>query len=280
MSSRIELFSPAKLNLFFRVLRAREDGYHEISSLFQAISLGDLLSVELGESDELVCSDPELSRNISTNLVFRALDLFRKKTGSAVKARFHLIKKIPMRAGLGGGSGNLATALWGLNQLTGYGASERELAEWAAEVSSDGPFFFSHGTAYCTGRGEVIQDVDSLAESEVWVAKPREGLETPLVYQQCIPSLLIPRNPASILKGFYANQPEYFNDLEAGAFRLLPVLSKVKSDLLELGFREVVMTGSGSAFFCLGQVDDPTLEGIQFFKVEFLSREKGEWYQR
>lgn len=94
------LFSPAKLNLFFRVLRKREDGYHDISSLFQAISLGDTLSLSIDTQDSFTCSNPELPLD-SSNLVIKALHLFRKKTSIPFSVRIHLDKQIPMEAGLG-----------------------------------------------------------------------------------------------------------------------------------------------------------------------------------
>src|ERR1700688_1220422 len=104
----VALFSPAKLNLFFRVLRRREDGYHEIASLYQAVNLGDTLQVQLGESQRLTCDDPSLPCD-GSNLILKAAQVFRRNTGLDLKAHFHLIKRIPIQSGLGGGSGNAAT---------------------------------------------------------------------------------------------------------------------------------------------------------------------------
>src|SRR5947207_2922776 len=104
-------FSPAKVNLFFRVLRKRLDGYHEVASLFQAINLGDLLTAEWAEEDQLLIDHPTLKSD-HTNLVIKALEVFRQKTAITTKVRFTLTKRIPMQSGLGGGSSNAATALW------------------------------------------------------------------------------------------------------------------------------------------------------------------------
>ncbi|MES2198630.1 MAG: hypothetical protein V4489_00475, partial [Chlamydiota bacterium] len=115
---QLSFLSPAKINVFFKVLRKREDGFHEISSLYQAITLFDTLQIRLSAKDEFTCSDPSLSLD-HTNLVNKALNLFRKKTGSSDQFSIHLDKKIPMQAGLGGGSSNAATALWAFSKLLG-----------------------------------------------------------------------------------------------------------------------------------------------------------------
>jgi 4-diphosphocytidyl-2-C-methyl-D-erythritol kinase len=137
----MRFFSPAKLNLFFRVLYKREDQYHEIASLFQAVSLGDFLSIEMSEEDVLSCNDLSLLCDRS-NLIMKALDLFRKKTGIKIAVKVHLEKNIPLQSGLGGGSSNAATTLWGLNELCGRPASLRQLQNWSSEIGSDIPFFF------------------------------------------------------------------------------------------------------------------------------------------
>jgi len=154
----LELASPCKINLFLRILRKREDGYHELASMFQAISLHDDLSFTVlpddAEEDQLECEDPNVPLDRS-NLVLKAIDVFRKRTGRTEKFRVKLNKQVPVQAGLGGGSANAATALWGVNQLCGKIATNEELADFGAEIGSDISFFFSLGTAYCTGRGEV-----------------------------------------------------------------------------------------------------------------------------
>ena len=151
----MKFLSPAKLNLFLRVLRKRSDGYHELASLFQAIDLVDALHVREVSEDRFSCSDPALLG--PSNLVLRALKLFREKTGLQFPVEMHLEKRIPMQSGLGGGSSNAATALFALNVLAGRVATEEQLCAWSQEIGSDVPFFFSLGTAYCTGRGKSTQ---------------------------------------------------------------------------------------------------------------------------
>lgn len=142
----IALFSPAKINLFLRVLGKRSDGYHEIASLFQAINLGDNLTFTLSEQDHLTCSDPHLPCD-HTNLVIKAVHLFRKKTNLDTPVTIHLEKEIPSQAGLGGGSSNAATTLWALNALHNYPYTIGQLQIWSAEIGSDIPFFFLSGNS-------------------------------------------------------------------------------------------------------------------------------------
>jgi 4-diphosphocytidyl-2-C-methyl-D-erythritol kinase len=126
-SSTLTLFSPCKINLFLRILRKRADGYHDLASLFQAVGFGDTLELtpiqEGGEKDEFTCNMPGVPVD-SSNLVLRALQLMRQKTGCTDQFfRANLIKQCPAQAGLGGGSANAATAMWGANQLMGEPAT-------------------------------------------------------------------------------------------------------------------------------------------------------------
>ncbi len=271
------LFSPAKVNLFFRVIKKRLDGYHEIASLYQSLSLGDQLEVKCADEDRLTCDDPTLACDRS-NLVLRAADLFRKKTGLAIHAHFHLLKRIPIQAGLGGGSSNAATTLWALNTLAGSPASLSELKLWSAEIGSDVSFFFSNGTAYCEGRGEILSNLAPLSIQKGWIAKPKSGLSTPLVYQNTQVATLEARDPKQALASFFDGKPHFFNDLEPASFKLAPELLTLKHELNQ-NFEDVVMTGSGTAFFCLGKEVAPNIAKVDFYPVDFVRRSEEKWYE-
>lgn len=271
------LFSPAKLNLFFRVLRRREDGFHEIASRYQAISLGDLLHFERAEHDQLTCDDPTLSCG-EDNLINKALKLFRKRVPHFFPVRIHLTKNIPMQSGLGGGSSNAATTLWALNELTGSPLSIQDLIELGAEFGSDISFFFSSGASQCRGRGEILEECSRYHPAPFWVAKPNYSLSTPEVYKNLDASSLPQRDAQEAFASFSSGNPQYYNDLEQSAFRLRPELNTFRKQLEDLGFTKVVMTGSGTAFFCFGQVERPVLEETSFFPVNFVFRKDGSWY--
>ena len=154
-SSSLNLFSPAKINIFLRIVRRREDGFHDLASLFHVIDLGDDMTFTLlppgSTSDQLTCNFPDVPTDES-NLVIKALNLFRRKTGATDRFSVDLFKRVPHGAGMGGGSGNAATTLWAANEMCGRPATAEQLLEWSGEIGSDISVFFSSGAAYCTGR--------------------------------------------------------------------------------------------------------------------------------
>lgn len=273
----LTLFSPAKVNLFLRVLSRREDGYHSLASLFQAINLVDTLHVRIADTDTLTCTVPGIPLD-RTNLIWKAADLFRRKTALSFHVCVHLEKHIPIEAGLGGGSSNAATMLWALNELFGRPASLLELITWSAEIGSDITFFLSQGTAYCTGRGEVILSLPSLPNQNLWIVKPTEGLPTPQVYRRVEVHTLPNRNPEESLAACRAGQPHYYNDLEPAAFAVQPSLGTLKQRLLHAGFSHVLMCGSGSSFACFGEGAPPFLPGVAIYPARFINRLPGRWY--
>jgi len=274
----IRLQSPAKINLFLRVLGKRPDGYHELASLFQAVSLCDTLECALDRADQLTCNHPGVPLD-SSNLILKAADLYRRKTGLQCGLKVHLDKQVPMQGGLGGGSSNAATALWALNVLNNHLVPDRDLAAWAAEIGSDVSFFFSTGTAYCTGRGEQILNQPSLQGKEFWIVKPSQGTSTPLVYKNLELDRLPCRDPLIALESFETDDPHYFNDLEEAAYKVMPDLKTIKTRIEEGGF-QAILSGSGSSFFCTGSGDMPFLEGCESIKVKTLKREQGAWYEQ
>jgi 4-diphosphocytidyl-2-C-methyl-D-erythritol kinase len=263
-------YSPAKINLFFRVLRKRSDGFHEIASLYQAIDLFDRISFSKSEADSLTCSDPQLSCG-GDNLIVKALNLFRSHYPVPCGINIHLEKRIPMQAGLGGGSGNAATTLWGLNEWAGRPANLDQLITMGASLGSDVAFFFSHGTAYCTGRGEILEPFTLPRSLEGWLAKPPFGLSTPLVYRETRIEELTDRDPKEILAGY----PLFYNDLEPAAFRLEPRLDSFRKQLEQMGFESVTMTGSGTAFFCIGGSRPNSIEMTPFRSIQ---RDADAWF--
>jgi 4-diphosphocytidyl-2-C-methyl-D-erythritol kinase len=282
VQGRLFFISPAKINVFFRVLHKRNDGLHEIASLYQAINLCDRLVVESSKVDLFTCSDPALATD-DTNLVMKALSLFRQHTGVIDPLKIHLEKNIPVQAGLGGGSSNAATALWAFSQIFSTCSSKEELAHLGAKLGSDVPFFFSSGTSYCTGRGEKLRDVSVptyLENASIWIAKPFFGVSTPEVYSLCKPNLLPQRDPQEALGLFLRGEALFYNDLEMSAFSLYPALKTLKKTLLESGFEHVVMSGSGSSFFCIGQGTPYPIKGVELFQVGLVqSANVSRWYQ-
>jgi len=201
----------------------------------------------------------ELIPTDETNLVMRALALYAERTGETRKIHCRLHKAIPAQGGLGGGSCDAATALFAANRMAGYPVSQDTLIEWGAELGSDVSFFFSQGSAYCTGRGEIITPLERpLAPTACYLIKPAEGCSTPAVFKSLGLSpdeTLEGPDPEGLLDKFVKGSvydAEYINDLEPPAFAVLPTLKNLRDDLREFGFKAVMMSGSGSTIFCMG----------------------------
>ena len=273
----LKLYSPAKINLFLRVLNKRVDGYHNIASLFQAIDLFDIMNFEFSKEDQFSCSDSSLPMN-SSNLVIKAINVFRKNTGLKHSLKVHLEKKIPMLAGLGGGSANAATTLWAMNKLHNNPISTEDLIFLAKDIGSDVAFFLSEGTAYCTGRGEKITKVEPLQKKTIWIVWPKSGVSTPDVYKNVNIKETDNTSPEHFLEMFLMGSPKYVNDLELPAFALMPELAQLKQKLLNKGFQTVMLSGSGTCFFCIGSCYPPDDEDLSCFRVSFLNRHPNQWY--
>ena len=264
----IQLQAPAKINLFLRALHKRTDGYHELASLLQTIGLADTLTLKLADKDTFSCSDPCLQGE--DNLAIKALRLFRRHVNRPFFVACTLEKKIPLQAGLGGGSSDAAAMLIGLNRLLESPLADDELCKLASELGSDVPFFLKGGSAFCQGRGERITPLSPLACKTVWIIKPPFGLSTPEVYRALNIAGLKPRCPHTSLSEHLQGQGEYYNDLEGAALLLRPQLATLKHTLLASGFSTVLLSGSGSAFFCLGD-GSPSLSPDHFVcKTRFL----------
>jgi len=295
----LSLFSPCKINLFLRIIRKRSDGFHDLASLFQTIGFGDMLHLKLeeetAEADTFECNMEGVPTDKS-NLVIRALDLVRTKTGNEDKFfKANLVKQVPAQAGLGGGSGNAAAAMWGANELLGKPATLEQLVEWSGDLGSDITFFLSEGTAYCTGRGEIMTPVAPLPDgTKVCIVKPDIGLSTPEVFRALDYDQLSTLDPEDLLETFMkkgavdAGKSAYVNDLEQPAFDCLPQLRELKEELQTVeGFDHVMMSGSGTSIFCIGEPkgwDDfmkkfGEREGVNIFPAEFTSRKEGQWFE-
>jgi 4-diphosphocytidyl-2-C-methyl-D-erythritol kinase len=289
---QIDLFSPSKINLFLRIVRRREDGYHDLASLFHVIDLGDEMSFAKSSSetkDTLVCEDTSIPLDES-NLVIKALNLFREKTGVKQYFWVELKKTVPSGAGLGGGSGNAATALYAANKLCGDIATEEELLEWSGDIGSDISVFFSTGAAYCTGRGEIVENVEPPLPltTKMCLVKPSIGLSTPTIFKALDLDKRSTADPLALLKSLNEDGCTYenaINDLERPAFSKLPELGELKDKLIDATKEDgavVFMSGSGSTIVLLGTDNVPqfAMEDDDLFKskARLISRKKGEWF--
>jgi 4-diphosphocytidyl-2-C-methyl-D-erythritol kinase len=257
------LWAPAKVNLYLEVLGKRPDGYHEIATAMVAVNLYDTLRLREDDSGQvsLHCSDPSLAVDQS-NLVMRAATLLQQRTGCRRGVQIHLTKRIPMAAGLAGGSSDAAATLAGLNQMWQLGLARDELARLAAELGSDVAFFYYPPAAWCTGRGEVVTPLPLGRPLWLVVVKPPVGLTTADVYRA------LPRQTSEILETSEVVPGEAIrqalatgdlvaagrllhNRLQPAAEALCPVLADYRERLARLQPAGVALSGSGTSLFAL-----------------------------
>lgn len=253
--------APAKVNLTLEVLGKRSDGFHALRSAFAALDLHDRLAVHPAPDIEIECDLPALATH--ENLAWRAADALRRDSGIRVGVRLVLEKRIPLEAGLGGGSADAAAALVAANALWDLGYSRDRLREIGASIGSDVPFFLGDGPlALVTGRGEVLQPLavpSALRAARFVLVKPPVGISAGAVYRAYPPSRWGgdgDRTTPWLRAAHAAPGPEAlpspFNDLEPVALDLAPEASAAKAALIANGAPHAVMSGSGSTFFaCL-----------------------------
>ena len=272
--------SPCKINLLLNILGRRPDGFHELETVMHPVPVCDTLEfATAARGFELTGSDPALPMDAS-NLVHRAATAFLQAAGIRDGVRIHLEKHIPMAAGLGGGSGNAATTLLGLNDLFGHPLDAAALTALAAQLGSDVPFFLQPGPALATGRGEHVQAFGWFpAFHDAWVLliHPGFGIATAWAYQSLarFPRALngVPGRSARLIArleqpDLAAAGAEFYNSLEAPALEKYPILQLFQEFLRGEGAAATLMSGSGSTTFAV-ITGEP---GAQRLREKFLSR--------
>ncbi len=263
MALALEKKSSCKVNLLLNILGKRADGFHELETVMQPLAVYDHLTFERGpQGIELSCSEPSLPTD-SRNLVYKAAALFLETAGIREGVRVHLEKQVPLAAGLGGGSGDAATTLLGLNELFGFPLSDERIQALAASLGSDVAFFLQSQPALATGRGEKVQPLGALNALEgaaFILIHPGFGISTAWAYQN------LARFPAalngkagraerliSLLRRstLEAAGGEFYNSLEAPAFYKYPLLALFQEFLRENGAAAALMSGSGSTTFAV-----------------------------
>ncbi len=265
---QVVVYAPAKLNLLFEVLAKRDDGFHEIETLMCPVSLFDtlyFLREDASAQLEITCRPgtgaPAQSSGCLAapqgreNLAIRAVELLRQRTGVSLGASLRLVKRIPVAAGLGGGSSDAAAALAAANLAWGLGWPQAKLAALGAELGSDVPFFLEGGMAVCRGQGERVERVEAGGPLHFVVVRPPIGLSTAAVYGVCRPA----DNPitlAPILEALRRRDLRWLgrlllNRLQPAAEQLSPWIGRLRAAFAGLDFLGHGMSGSGTAYYGL-----------------------------
>ncbi len=276
---KITLKSPAKINWFLYITGKRNDGYHNLFSLMQKISLFDTLSFEPSDEEDIhIISNINIP--LKNNLIYRAAIALKAYTGYHRGAMITLYKEIPLEAGLGGGSSNAATTLLGLNKLWNLRLSEKELLELASDIGSDVPFFISKGPAYVKGKGEQIIQAEFTSNHNLFIliVKPNFGVSTSKAYKELtsyskIENNLLEQTEDVFIKKRYHLLPKIMrNDLEEPVFRLYPELKESKKQLLNCGALGALLSGSGSSLYGIFKKRYEAERASGHFKNNFWTR--------
>lgn len=265
-----EIQAPAKLNLYLEVLGRRDDEFHSLQTLMVPVRVYDQLRYSPDPDRQLalrvrnLLPQPQAADLLGSNddnLILRAARLLGAKAGIVPNGTFQLVKRIPVQAGMGGGSSDAAAALLLVSRAWNLNYTREQLAPLAAELGSDVPFFLGSSAAVCCGRGELIEPIDRLPKMHYVIAKPPQGLSTAEVFG-CLPSVDQPTTAReshsnrslhhliqSLQRGAIVQAGRWMtNRLEDGAAQLAPWLTRLRELFASIGCLAQFMTGSGSAY--------------------------------
>ena len=265
----------AKINLGLRIPGKRPDSYHEVDTILQTISLHDTITLRAVEGPHIVlsCNDRTLSKG-ANNLVNRAAAALQRYTPDK-GVYIRLDKRIPTRAGLGGGSADAATTLLGLCHLWKIEVTNQELIEIATTLGSDVPFFFWGGRAHATGTGTTLTALDDAPRNFLLVLKPNPDISSARAYSALNLHSLTTSNSKTILSSSQSHaipdtsDPDALkNDFEAVVLELEPEIVRAKAALTKAGARNAILTGSGSAVFGVFDNRQSQERAIQTIELE------------
>ena len=254
----ITIDAHAKLNLTLEVLGKRDDGYHEVASIMQTLDLADTLTIRPAGALAMTCSNPELDG--PANLALSAAELLRSETGVNDGAAIHIEKRIPVAAGLGGGSADAAATLVALNRLWGLELSNDRLRRIGAKLGSDVPFLIEGGTATALGRGERVRHLPTPRLPWIVVAVPHVSLpdKTAAMYRALTPDnftrgaltfKLEARIGHGVTHGGDVPPQLLFNTFDTVAREVIPDVDRCWNDMYAAGAREIHVSGSGPAIY-------------------------------
>ncbi len=262
--AELRIQARSKINLGLHIKGLRPDGYHEIWSILQEIRqpADELILRETPDfSLSLACDHPDLPIDQS-NLCLRAAQALREHTNYPRGALIHLSKRIPLGAGLGGGSADAAAVFKGLNQLWGLGLDQETLLKLAASIGSDVPFFILGGCCVATGRGEVLQKIEPVIQDQVLLVCPPEQVSTVWAYKN-IENYHLTQGKENVI--FFGSEQcssraefykQFSNDFEPLVFAHYPQLGKIKERLMAEGAVFASLSGSGSTVYAIFQHEE------------------------
>jgi 4-diphosphocytidyl-2-C-methyl-D-erythritol kinase len=277
-SSAITVLAPAKINLVLRILDRRADGFHNLWSLMQTVGLEDEVIIRLNPEHadiRLQCDIPSLNTD-HTNLVYRAAESVLRRCERKIGIEILLVKRIPMGAGLGGGSSDAAATIVGLNRLLNLRWSAADMALVGQALGSDVPFFFSAPSAVVMGRGEQVCPVQIMGSRWIVLVNPGFSVETKWAYQQLSSSRtavrLLSETHATLGRECQLSWDQVLqaaeNDFESPVFTVHPSLQDIKRALIAQGAQIALLSGSGATVFGIFRDEEVARQAQAHFQAQ------------
>ena len=282
MKDRIQLKALAKINLGLDVLRRREDGYHEVKMIMQTISLHDDLEIRRIKTPEIqVKTNLYYLPTNENNLVYKAAKLLMDEFGIKEGVAIQLKKRIPVAAGMAGGSTDGAAVVWGMNQMYGLGLSRQELMERGVKLGADVPYCVQRGTALAEGIGERLSVLPSMPKCTILIAKPGISVSTKFVYENLHANDLKPEQHPDVDRMIEAMKEKNLdllcermgNVLETVTIPAYPVIQEIKEHMMACGAAGAMMSGSGPTVFGIFHSPVQAKAAMKDLKVNGLAKQ-------
>jgi 4-diphosphocytidyl-2-C-methyl-D-erythritol kinase len=264
--------TPAKINLGLNILRKREDGYHDIETFFYPINLFDTLTFSTSPQFIFECSIQELK--FEKNLVVKAKDLLEAELKTRLNIKIELEKRIPIGAGLGGGSSDAAAALIGINQLLNLNVDNTVLFNIASKIGADVPFFLNPKPSHAESKGDYITSMNCRLHYPILIVNPGIHVSTKWAYENVIPAE--PTFPLRKLiddceLDFYFMENKIKNDFEPVVFKVHPQIAEIKKELYKRGAMFSLMSGSGSTVYGIFSSEEKANDALEFYQTIYFT---------
>ena len=270
---KITVESPAKINLGLNIIAKRDDGYHNLETIFIPISLSDKLTFMKSEK-LIVETNSELLNKQQNNLVTRAINLLEEISGKNISVKINIDKVIPIGGGLGGGSSNAATTLKTINRIFNLNLIGDKLIQIALKLGSDVPYFLNPVPAYAESRGEILHPLNAEIPYPILVVNPGLNINTRWAFQKIKPSKPIHRLrtiDSKDLTDLDYLKENIKNDFEFVIFKELPLIKEIKDNLYDQGAKFALMSGTGSTIFGIFSNLQKAYWAEEFFKKDYFT---------
>jgi len=265
--------TPAKINFGLNVISKRSDGFHNIETIFYPLNICD--TITFSESDKFVFeTDNETLNSEKDNLIMKAKTELEDYSKKELNVKIHLSKKIPIGAGLGGGSSDAAAVLKALNKLFRLNIDSLKLNEMAAKIGSDVPFFLNPYPSFASSRGEMLEQIDFKIDYSIFLINPGIFVSTKWAYEKVMPA----KPDLSLLESYkrgrlkLENFKEYIkNDFEKPVMEEFQAIRKLKDELYEMGADFALMSGSGSSLFAIFRNPVLAAEAKEFYENQYFT---------